>query len=257
MFHRHCLRSWLLAGNRSCPCDREGLDLAFVAEIQGLTDASRQVVPDASTLARDIDVNKIFNVHESGDVGGFLTSVHHLIGFLENAENDLCARPRSLQITLRAAFENLLGPWSAHLLQPQSQDPAEQHERLKAVFADILHACMDFLRHPYFRSYPAEHNRMGLMIAILRKRRDLHRWRQLAVSAADRLHQADFFASLSSQQRHGLHVANDGLIWYILKRVIADQLPPGSSQLELSLQRSCLLLLDEMYAMWRITDLRN
>lgn len=70
----------------------------------------------ASTLHRDIDVSAIFKVHESGD--RFISSVHRLIGFLENVEKDLCARPRSLlPITFKAAFLNLLGHRAALILQ--------------------------------------------------------------------------------------------------------------------------------------------
>ena len=191
---------------------------------------------------------------KSGELPIF-TSVDCRIRALKKAEQELNYRPSTLPETIKTA---LGWAFSATLrAPPQPRDSTEEYERLKKALVDILHLCVGFLRHPYFKSDPSEYLRERLILAILRKRRSLHRKKQIVVNASERLHQTDFFASLSPQDRASLHGANDGLIWYILKCEISDHLPRGSTELELALQRSCIRLLDEMYVMWRVTDFRE
>ena len=138
---------------------------------------------------------------------------------------------------------------------PESpQDVSEMYERLKQILVDLVKICIGFLKHPYFRTDPSEHNRLRLIFTILGKRATLERERRLACSIADQLHSADFLTLLSPQERARLHSANDGLVWYLLKRVVVDRLPYGSSELDCAVQRACVHLLDAMYAMWRITE---
>ena len=131
---------------------------------------------------------------------------------------------------------------------------SEEYERLKQVLADLLRICIGFLKHPYFKSDPSEPYRRRLIFTILGKRASLERKRRLAISIVDQLRDASFLSSLSAEERARLHSANDGFIWYLLKRVVVDRLPYGSSELDCAVQRACVNLLDTMYTMWRITE---
>ena len=253
-FHRECLKSWLLSGKRSCPCDREKVNQAVVDEIIGAAETGSQTASISLTSERLVDVKVMFEAWRSGDVQAFVTSTRRLICSLERAENDLSVRSRTLPQAAKAFLGYAFGDRDLQYPSLQSQDTTAQHTSVKQLFAEVLRTCIGFLRHQYFRSDPSHHNRIYLMITILRKRRSLQRRRCLAFKYGDNLHQVGFFGSLSSTDRAILHSANDGLVWYVLKRLVADRLPPGASELELALQRSCIGLLDEMYLMWRITD---
>ena len=214
-----------------------------------------EVLPANVTNERGLflDSSAIF---ESTDL---FKSVKLRILALQKAEQGLDCRPTTVPDTIKAALGCAFGGYYFTFLQENHQDPSEieEYEKLKRALADVLRTCISFLQHPYFNSNPSEYNRERLIVAILSKRRSLHRKKRLISKAAESLHQANYFASLPSQQRASLHVANDGLIWYILKRVVASRMTPGSGDLELALQRSCIRLLDEMYVMWRITDFRE
>lgn len=256
-FHGECLKSWFLAGQHSCPCDRELVNQEYVLKTLGVSPVPIQTASFCLTPELYHNVNTIFETRDSGDSETFRSSIKYLIEYLQAAETSLSLGSRALPQTIGEFVRTFFGDRIFQFLKPKSKVPTAHYEGLKQTLAMVLRICVSFLHHKYFRLDRSEHNRTGLMIAILRKRSSLHRLRQVAFKSVELLNQSHFFASLSSQDRANLYGANDGLIWYILKRVIADQLPPGSSQLERSLQRSCLLLLDEMYAMWRITDLRN
>lgn len=121
------------------------------------------------------------------------------------------------------------------------------YEKLRRATCDILKVCIGFLRHSHFQ-FPREENRIKLITAIISKRSLLLEKSRNAVSTMDLLLHANYFAS-HPQQRVILRSANDGLIWYTLKRVVANRLMPGSSERDRAAQQACIALLDEMCTM--------
>jgi hypothetical protein len=245
MFHQECLQSWLLTGSSTCPCDRQTLDPTF---LQGMRARSHRSSSAAHTDQEPNDDRASTRLEEypdfliSGNMEAVSKSAQHHITALRGAKKALHARSHTLAEALRMSVAgSCFFPAAA-----RHENVGEEYETLKRILADILRICISFLNHPYFRSCPSELNRFDLMMTILKRRNVLLDKRRLAIIAVDSLNQADFFASLSAQQRASLHGANDGRIWYLLKLVVGDGLAPGSSELEGAVQRASVAVLDEM-----------
>ena len=250
VFHVHCLRSWLSLGKSSCPCDRETLDTNF---IDLLLDASVNAQAISSVYSERFVSSELL---VPSNLDTFFAAAKLRIQVLEQTVQCLHLNPSTLQDSAKNALHWALSCSIARALhlQPRQLSPPQQFERLKSTLADNLRMCIGFLGHPYFQKRPSELNRYRLMRAVLSKRRALEKKRQLAVDLVDVLLGANFLTSLPSQERASLLDAMDGSIWHTLKLVVLVRLPPGSSELECAVQRSCAGVLDVMGTTWGITE---